>query len=118
MSSYAAYLIETFVTLALVCGVAFAVLFGARKLGLGRATGPIALVGQLPLDGRRVIYLVRVGAQVFVVAAGEGGFTKLGELPADALPPVERAPASPFAQILAAARGPRRTTDAPKNEAP
>lgn len=79
-ASYTAYLIETFVTLAIVCGLAFAVLYGARRLGLGRAKGPIELVGQLPLDARRFVYLVKVGAQIFVVAAGEGGFTKLGEV--------------------------------------
>jgi flagellar biogenesis protein FliO len=81
-ASYTAYLIETFVTLAVVCGLAYAVLYGARKLGIGRARGPIELVGQLPLEARRAVYLVRVGAQVFVVAAGEGGFTKLGEIAA------------------------------------
>ena len=73
MGSYTTYIVETFVTLAIVCGLAYAVLFGARRLGLGRARGPIELVGQLPLDARRFIYLVRVGGQVYVVGAGEGG---------------------------------------------
>jgi flagellar biogenesis protein FliO len=118
MSSYAAYLIETFLTLTLVCGVAFAVLYGARRLGLGRASGPIALVGQLPLDGRRFIYLVRVGTQVFVVGAGEGGFTKLGEIAASELPPEERAEGSPFARILAAASLARHPRGAGKEEGP
>lgn len=99
MSSYGGYLLETFLTLLVVCGVAFGVLFGARRLGIGRASGPIRLVGQLPLDGRRVIYLVRVGAQVFVVAAGEGGFTKLGEMPHTDLPEAVEAPS--FAKVLA-----------------
>ena len=82
MSSYSGYLLETFLTLLLVCGVAFGVLYGARRLGVGRASGPIRLLGQLPLDGRRVIYLVRVAEQVYVVGVGEGGFTKLGEMSA------------------------------------
>ena len=105
VSSYAGYLIETFVTLVAVCGLAFVVLWGARRLGLGRPSGPIELRGHLPLDARRSIYLVKVGEQVFVVGVGEGGFTKLGEIPAGELP----APAAPerggtFAEILARAR--------------
>ncbi len=86
VSPYAGYLIETFLTLLAVCALAFVVLYGARRLGIGRARGPIQLCGQLPLDARRSIYLVKVGAQVLVVGVGEGGFTKLGEIPASELP--------------------------------
>ena len=81
----AAYLVETFVTLVAVCALAVAVLWGARRLGIGRPSGPIELCGHLPLDARRAIYLIRVGEQVFIVGVGEGGFTKLGEMPADAM---------------------------------
>jgi flagellar protein FliO/FliZ len=104
VGSYAGYLIETFVTLIAVCGLAFVVLWGARRLGVGRPSGPIELRGHLPLDARRSIYLVKVGDQVFVVGVGEGGFTKLGEIPAGELPTVEAARA-PFADILARAMG-------------
>src|SRR5216110_2948930 len=94
MSPYGSYLVEMLVTLLGVCALAFVLLYGARRLGMGRATGSIELLGQLPLDARRAIYLVKVGAQVFVVGVGEAGFTKLGELAAGELPtapPVERA---------------------------
>jgi flagellar biogenesis protein FliO len=108
MSPYASYLLETFVTLVAVCALAFVLLYGARRIGIGRAQGPIELMGQLPLDGRRFIYLVRIGEQVFVVGAGEGGMTKLGEFSAADLPaPAE--PASPaFAAVLARVLGPRK----------
>ncbi len=114
MSPTASYLVETFVTLLVVCVLAFVVLYGARRLGVGRARGPISLVGQLPLDARRAIYLVRVGEQVIVVGVGEGGFTKLAELPATELPKVDPAPA-PFADILARvlAKGPATKGDDP-----
>jgi hypothetical protein len=46
-----------------------------------------------------------VGAQVFVVGVGEGGFTKLGEIPASELPAVPAPPASAFADVLARALG-------------
>jgi flagellar protein FliO/FliZ len=105
VSSYAAYLVETFITLVCVCGLAFVVLWGGRRLGIGRPSGPIELRGHLPLDARRSIYLVKVGEQVFVVGVGEGGFTKLGEVGADELPAVVAAPAGAFADILARAIG-------------
>jgi flagellar biogenesis protein FliO len=101
MGPYAGYLLETFVTLLAVCGLAFVVLYGARRLGIGRPRGPIQLVGQLPLDARRAIYLVQVGTQVLVVGASEAGITKLGEIAAKELPAVDPAVAAPFADVLA-----------------
>ena len=100
MSSYASYIVETFITLLAVCALAFVVLYGARRLGIGRSSGPIELYGQLPLDARRAIYLVRVGAQVFVVGVGEGGFTKLGEMAAADLPALPPPPQALFARLL------------------
>src|SRR5258708_31215713 len=85
MSPAAGALAQTFVTLAVVCGLAVVVLWAARRAGVGRSDGPIALVGRLPLETRRSIYLVKVGEQVLVIGAGDGGFTKLGEIPAGAL---------------------------------
>ena len=105
-----AYLIETAVTLAAVCGLALVVLWGARRLGVGRPSGPIELCGHLPLDARRSIYLVRVGAQVFIVGVGEGGFTKLGELAASDLPEGAAARGAPFGDILARALKGRQKT--------
>lgn len=89
MSSYGGYVVETFVTLLAVCALAVAVLWGARRIGVGRPVGPMELLGRLPLDARRSICLVRVGARVFVVGVGDGTFTKLGEIGADALSPLE-----------------------------
>src|SRR5258708_5950004 len=103
MSSYAGYIVETFVTLFAVCALAMLVLWGARRAGLGRPSGPIELRGHLPLDARRSIYLVKVGEQVFVVGVGEGGFTKLGDIPASDLPAVEPAAGGTFGDALARA---------------
>jgi flagellar biogenesis protein FliO len=82
---YASYVVQTLVTLLAVCALAFVVLYGARRLGIGRPRGPIELVGLLPLEARRSIYLVRVAEQVIIVGASEAGFTKLGEMPIGAL---------------------------------
>lgn len=117
MGPYTGYLLETFVTLLAVCGLAFVVLYGARRLGIGRPRGPIQLVGQLPLDARRAIYLVQVGGQVLVVGASEAGITKLGEVPANELPAVDPATGSPpFGDVLARVLGTKRA--AAKTEKP
>ncbi len=116
MGSYAGYLLETFVTLLAVCGLAFVVLYGARRLGIGRPRGPIQLVGQLPLDARRAIYLVQVGGQVLVVGASEAGITKLGEVAATDLPAVDPTMAAPFSDVFARVLGngkPKREARAP-----
>ena len=105
MGSYAGYLVETFLTLVVVCGLAVFVLWGARRLGVARASGSIKLVGQLPLDARRAIYLVKIGEQVIVVGASEGGLTKLGEMPATQIPQELEPKPLRFADVLARVRG-------------
>ncbi len=118
MGPYASYLLETVVMLAVVCGLAFAVLAFARRMGLGRAHGPIQLVGQLPLDARRGLYLVKVGAKVFLVGAGEGGLARLGEVDAADLPDPPRAHDTSFREALARALGRRATGEEPPPGAP
>jgi flagellar biogenesis protein FliO len=119
MGPYAGYLLETFVTLLAVCGLAFVVLYGARRLGIGRPRGPIQLVGQLPLDARRAIYLVQVGGQVLVIGASEAGITKLGEVLASELPAVDPTLSSPpFGDVLARVLGTKRAQKTETTEKP
>lgn len=80
MSPLTKYVIETVVTLLAVIALAVLVLYGARRLGVGKPAGPVALVGRLPLEGRRVIYLVRVADKVLVIGGSEAGLVKLGEI--------------------------------------
>jgi flagellar protein FliO/FliZ len=103
MSPYASYLVETLVTLIAVSALAYALLFSARKFGVGRASGAIRLVGKLPLDARRSIVLVKVGSQVLVVGVGDGGFTKLAEMPAAEIPAETETQSSTFAEVIARA---------------
>jgi len=95
-----AYVLQTFVALVLVCVLAFVVMVGARKLGVGRGRGPVSLAGYLPLDARRGIYLVRVGGNVLIVGASEAGLTKIGEVAAGDLPAETTPSPSPFAKLL------------------
>ena len=102
---YASYIVQTIVTLLAVCAIAFVVLYGARRLGVGRPRGPIELVGLLPLDARRAIYLVKVAGQVIVVGASEAGFTKLGELSSGDLPEPARDETTSFAHVFSKVLG-------------
>jgi flagellar protein FliO/FliZ len=97
----AAYLVETFVTLLAVIAVAVLVLYGARRLGIGRALGPMHVIGRLPLDARRSVYLVRVANQVLVLGVSEAGITRLGEFEPDAIKNEPEAEPMRFADVLA-----------------
>jgi flagellar protein FliO/FliZ len=79
------YVVETLVMLTGVAALSVLLLTLGRRFGMGRPTGPLTLVGRLPLDGRRAVYLVRVGKTVYVVGASEHGLSKLGELNDDGL---------------------------------
>jgi flagellar biogenesis protein FliO len=85
MSPLASYVVETLITLVAIVALAVLVLYGARRVGLGRPAGPLRLVGRLPLDGRRAVYLVRVGGTVYVLGCSEAGLEKVGEHAADDL---------------------------------
>ncbi len=98
MTPLGRYVLETVVTLFLVAGLAVAVLYAVRRLGVGRPTGPLQLAGRLALDARKAIYLVRIGDTVYVIGASEAGLTKLGELPSSAVDvPLEALEPSPTA---------------------
>jgi flagellar biosynthetic protein FliO len=105
MSPYGSYLLETMLTLMGVCALAFVLLYGARKMGAGRASGALSLLGRLPLDARRSIVLVKVGETVFVIGVGDGAMTKLGELPASDVPAGVVVESKGFAAVLAGVMG-------------
>lgn len=79
MSPVASYIVQTVVTLVGVAALAVLLLYGARRAGVGRPSGPLEVVGRLPLDGRRTVYLVRVGRTIYVVGSSDAGLVKLGE---------------------------------------
>ncbi len=84
MSPLGSYVVQTSVTLVAVLAVAFVVIYGARRAGLGRATGPLSLTGRLSLDARRAVYVVRLYDTEYVLASTETGVVKLGEVQASA----------------------------------
>jgi flagellar biogenesis protein FliO len=113
MSPLGRYIVETLVMLVGVAGLAVLLLVAGRRLGVGRPSGPMELVGRLPLDGRRAVYLVRVGETVYVVGASESGLSKLGEIPKDGLDlPKADAVSKPFEAVLARVLG--KSTEPPR----
>jgi flagellar protein FliO/FliZ len=119
------YVAETIVALAAIVALAVLVLYGARRLGVGRPLGPLEMLGRLPLEPRRSIYLVRVADRVLIIGASEAGLTRLGQLPHSAAltaDPVRSLPR--FSEVLRAALGrsaaavPEPTTAEPSFGAP
>ncbi len=111
MSPVVSYVLETLVTVGAISALAVLVLYGARRVGVGRPSGPLSLVGRLPLEGRRTVYLVRVGETVYVVGASEAGLEKLGELGLQELGSLEDLGRGSFREVLARAwlkGGPKR----------
>lgn len=116
MSPLARYVVETVVTLVAVVALSIVLLSALRRAGVGKAGGPLELVARLPLEGRRAVYLVRVGQTVYVLGASEHAMQKLGELPKDALPAFDAPQPQSFAQVLKRAVGLRGADGARRAE--
>jgi flagellar biogenesis protein FliO len=85
MSPEATYLLESLGTVAIFGGALWVATRALRRMGAGRAKGPLEILARQPLDGRRSIYLVRVGKRVLVVGATDGSVTRLGSTSLGAL---------------------------------
>lgn len=112
MSPEVTYLLQSLGTVAVFGGVAWLAMSCLRRLGVSPARGPLEVIARAPLDGRRAIYLVRVGKKrVLVVGAGDSGLSRLGSLSVDelALSSAEGAAAEPGADGGAAAAPSRRS---------
>lgn len=104
-SPVASYLIETSVTLLGVIVVASILFYGTRRRGVGRASGPLELVGRLPLDGQRAVYLVRIGPTVYVIGGSEAGLAKIGEMSETELGPLPEPARGALAEVIRRALG-------------
>ncbi|HEY6079235.1 MAG TPA: flagellar biosynthetic protein FliO [Polyangiaceae bacterium] len=105
MTPLSRYVVETLVTLVAVVALAVLLLSALRRAGIGKASGPLELLARLPLDGRRAVYLVRVGETIYVLGGSEQALQKLGELPPGAVlqTAAEREPS--FTAVLRRALG-------------
>ena len=90
MSPEATYVLESLATVAVFGAALVATTWGIRRLGIAGVAGKpseraIEVIARQPLDGRRAIYLVRVGKRVLVVGASDGALTRLGSTSVAAL---------------------------------
>lgn len=104
MTPLSRYVVETVISLVAIVALSIVLLSALRRAGIGKASGPLELLARLPLEGRRAVYLVRVGDTVYVLGASENAMQKLGELPQGALPLIAEEPRS-FADVLKRAVG-------------
>jgi flagellar biogenesis protein FliO len=117
MSPLSRYVVETLVTLLAVVALSVLLLSALRRVGVGKAGGPLELMARLPLEGRRAVYLVRAGETVYVLAASESSLAKLGEMPRGALPDTVELEPRTFSAVLKRAVGVQASPDAPPPEA-
>jgi flagellar biosynthetic protein FliO len=91
----------SFVSLGVVCLVAYFALKLLAGKGLGRTGGAIRVVARCPLEPRRSVYVIEAAGRCFLVGVGDGPMAVLAELDRAALPK-EVVPAAPrFAEVLA-----------------
>jgi len=105
MTPLSRYVVETVITLVAVVALSIVLLSALRRVGVGKGVGPLELVARLPLEGRRAVYLVRVGETVYVLGASDNAIQKLGELPQGSLPREPSPEQQSFAQVLRRAVG-------------
>jgi flagellar protein FliO/FliZ len=75
-------LVRMVLVLGAVVGLIYLVFYLLKRAGGGRTVRNdlIKVIGTQPLAGNRAIYLVQVGAQVFMIGAGSESITLLGEI--------------------------------------
>lgn len=78
MSPEATYVLESLATIAVFGGALYVATWGLRRISGARGRGPLEILARQPLDGRRAVYLVRVGKRVLIVGASDGALTRLG----------------------------------------
>lgn len=118
MTPLSRYVVETLITLVAVVALSIVLLSALRRVGVGKLGGPLELLARLPLEGRRAVYLVRVGETVYVLAASENALQKLGEMSREALPPEVTLEPRSFNEVLKRAMGLKKASagaaDAPE----
>jgi flagellar biosynthetic protein FliO len=90
----------SFVSLGLVCLLAYVALRWLSRRGLGSPAGPLKVLARCPLEPRRSVYLIEAAGRCFLVGVGDGPMALLAEVDRSA---IGAAPATPpaFREVLA-----------------
>ena len=104
----------SFVSLGLVCLLAYVALKWLAKRGVGRSEGPLQVIARCPLEPRRSVYVVQAAGRCFLVGVGDGPMSLLAELdPAAVKASTESSPSAPgtaWADVLSRVMGTKRDT--------
>src|SRR2546423_98817 len=85
----------SFVSLGLVCLLAYGALKWLSRRGVGRSDGPLQVVARCALEPRRSAYIVQAAGRCFLVGVGDGPMALLAELDPEAVKAAQPAPAPP-----------------------
>lgn len=108
LPSYGSFIAVSFLSLGVVCLLAYALLRWLGRLGVGRASGPMRVVASCSLGPRRTLHIVEVTGRCFLIGAGEGATALIAELDAGALAGWRDRgahPPAPFAETLTTVMG-------------
>jgi len=99
----------SFLSLGLVCLLAYVALKWLSRRGAGRSEGPLQIIARCPLEPRRSVYVVQAAGRCCLVGVGDGPMSLLAELdPAAVQASIpEPAPAASWNAVLARVMGKR-----------
>jgi flagellar biosynthetic protein FliO len=108
----------SFLSLGVVCVVAWGALRLLAGRGVGKASGAIRVVARCPLEPRRSVFVIETAGRCFLVGVGDGPMALLAELDADKLPRLPETTGPRFGDVLArvlrrGGAGRSRPADAP-----
>src|SRR5512140_1063348 len=83
----------SFLSLALVCVVAYLALRWLARRPLARGDGVVRVVSRCTLEPRRSVYVVAAGGRCFLIGVGDGPISLLAELDEASLPAPPAIPA-------------------------
>lgn len=75
----------SFLSLGLVCLLAWVTLRWLARRGPGQSGGPLRVVARCLLEPRRSVYVVEAGGRFFLVGVGDGPMALLAELDAEVI---------------------------------
>jgi flagellar biogenesis protein FliO len=70
----------TFLSLGLVCLLAYVSLRWVSRRGIGQPTGPIRVLARCSPEPKRSLFLIEAAGRCFLVGASDGGMNLLAEL--------------------------------------
>ena len=93
----------SFLSLGVVCLLAYLALRFLAGRGIGRATGAVKVLARCPLEPRRSVYLIEAAGRCFLVGVGDGAMALLAEVDRDTVVAASPTGAAPgrFAEVLA-----------------